>query len=104
MTPNVAKSLLVSKVLVADGIMSDDEHFYLDAFMSKLGLSADERRGVVELEGMDEAEGLLAQLSVEERLDIIEMLVDAAASDGHLSPHELATIQRVEKLLGVDAK
>jgi uncharacterized tellurite resistance protein B-like protein len=104
MTPNVAKSLLVSKVLVADGMMSEAEHFYLDAFMTKLGLTAEERRGVVELEGMDDAEQLVAGMSVEDRLDLLEMLVDAAASDGHLSPHELATIQRVEKALGVDAK
>ena len=33
MTANVAKCLLVSKVLVADGIMSDDEHWFLTMLM-----------------------------------------------------------------------
>lgn len=104
MTPNVAKCLLVSKVLVADGMMAEGERAYLESIMTKLGLDAEERRSVIELEDLDAAEGILAGLSVEERLDILELLVDAAASDGRLSPHELATIQRVEKALGVDAK
>jgi len=104
MTPNVAKCLLVSKVLVADGMMADAEHAYLESIMQRLGLDGAERKAVIELEDMDAAEGIIAALSVEERLDIIELLVDAAASDGHLSPHELSTIQRVEKALGVDAK
>ena len=104
MTSNVAKCLLISKVLVADGMMAESERAYLEAIMTRLGLDADERHAVIELEGWDAAEGIVAGLSVEERLDIIELLVDAAASDGHLSPHELATIQRVEQALGVDAK
>ena len=104
MTTNVAKCLLISKVLVADGMMDEAERAYLDAIMTRLGLDADERRAVIELEGWDAAEGIVAELSVEERVDLIELLVDAAASDGHLSPHELATIQSVEKALGVDAK
>jgi uncharacterized tellurite resistance protein B-like protein len=104
MTPNVAKCLLVSKVLVADGMMDDAERAYLESIMTRLGLSADERHGVIELEDLESAEGVVAALSIEDRLDIIELMVDAAASDGHLSPHELSTIQRVEKALGVDAK
>ena len=104
MTPNVAKCLLVSKVLVADGMMAESERTYLYSIMTRMGLTPEERHSVVELEDLDAAEGIVAGLSVEERLDIIELLVDAAASDGHLSPHELATIQRVEKALGVDAK
>ncbi len=104
MTPNVAKCLLVSKVLVADGMMDEAERAYLESIMTRLGLSADERHSVIELEDLDAAEGVVAALSIEDRLDILELMVDAAASDGHLSPHELSTIQRVEKALGVDAK
>ena len=104
MTENVAKCLLVSKVLVADGMMADAERSYLDAIMKRMGLDDEEKRAVVELEGMDDAAAIIAELSVEDRLDIIELLVDAAAADGHLSPHELAAIQAVEKELGVDAK
>jgi uncharacterized tellurite resistance protein B-like protein len=101
MTPNVARCLLISKVLVADGIMHDEEHAFLDKLMTKLGLDAEERRAVIELENWDEAEPIVNALSLEDKLEIVELMVDAASADGHLSPTELATIKRVEQALGV---
>lgn len=101
MNTNVAKCLLVSKVLVADGMMSDDEREFLDGMMTKLGLTDDERRRVIDLEGWDEAEPIVNKLSDDEKHTIVELLVDAASADGRLSPHELATVQRVSKALGL---
>jgi uncharacterized tellurite resistance protein B-like protein len=103
MNEKVAKCLLVSKVLVADGMMTDDERRFLDGMMAGLGLDADERRRVVELEGWDEAEPFVRALSIDQRRDLIAQLVDAASADGRLSAHELAAIQRVAVELGVDA-
>lgn len=101
MTTNMAKCLLVSKVLVADGMVGDDERAFLAALMQKLGLDAEEQRSVIELEGWDEAEGLVNELPLEQKLELVELLVDAAAADGHLSPTELAAIKRVEAALGI---
>jgi uncharacterized tellurite resistance protein B-like protein len=101
MNDKVARSLLVSKVLVADGMMTDDERGFLDGMMTRLGLDAEERRQVVELEGWDDAEPLVRALSVDQRLALISELVDAAAADGKLSALELAAIQRVAAELGV---
>ena len=101
MTPNVAKCLLVSKVIVADGMVTDDERAFLAAMMTKLGLTADERKSVIELEGWDDAEPVLAALSLDDKLALIEVLVDAASSDGHLSPTEMAAIKKVEAALGL---
>jgi uncharacterized tellurite resistance protein B-like protein len=101
MNANVAKCLLVSKVLVADGMMTDEEREFLDGAMKTLGLTDDERRRVIELEGWDEAEPIVKGLSADERRDIVEMLVDAASADGHLSGHELATVKRVTAALGL---
>jgi uncharacterized tellurite resistance protein B-like protein len=101
MTPNVAKCLLISKVLVADGMMHESEHAFLDSLMTKLGLSADERHSVIELENWDEAEPIVNAMSLDDKLAIVELMVDAASADGHLSPAELATIKRVEQALGV---
>ena len=101
MNANVAKCLVVSKVLVADGIMTDDERAFLGEMMSRLGLSDEERRRVVELEGLDEAEPIVRALGDEERREIVELLVDAASADGRLSPHELSTVQRVTAALGL---
>jgi uncharacterized tellurite resistance protein B-like protein len=101
MNTNVAKCLLVSKVLVADGMMSDDERAFLTDMMTKLGLTDDERRRVVDLEDWDKAEPIVNALSEDERREIVDMLVDAASADGRLSPHELATVKRVTAALGL---
>ena len=101
MNEKVAKCLLVSKVLVADGIMTDDERSFLDAMMTAEGLDADERRSVIDLEGWDQAELLLRALPIEQRRLLVEQLVDAAAADGRLSAHELATIRELATQLEV---
>ena len=101
MTSNVAKCLLISKVLVADGMMSDDERAFLAELMTKLGLDADEKNSVIELEGWDEAEAIVNELPLEAKLELVELLVDAASADGHLSPTEMTTIKSVEQALGI---
>jgi uncharacterized tellurite resistance protein B-like protein len=101
MTSNVAKCLLISKVLVADGMMGEDERVFLTDLMTQLGLSPEEKASVIELEGWDEAEGIVNALPLDDKLALIELLVDAASADGHLSPTEMATIKRVELALGV---
>jgi uncharacterized tellurite resistance protein B-like protein len=102
MNAKVAKCLLVSKVLVADGMMTDDERGFLETMMTALALD-DERRRVIDLEGWDEAEPLVRALSLDERQQLVEQLVDAASADGRLSANELATIKRVAAALGVAA-
>ena len=101
MNANMAKCLVVSKVLVADGIMTDEERGFLAAMMDKLELTPDEQRRVIELEGLDEADRVVGALSVDERRAIVELLVDAASADGRLSPHELAVVKRVTAALGL---
>ncbi|HEY0478124.1 MAG TPA: TerB family tellurite resistance protein [Kofleriaceae bacterium] len=101
MNEKVAKCLLVAKVLVADGIMTDDERHFLDAVMAAEGLDAAERHRVTELDGWDEAERLVRGLPIEQRRALIEQLVDAASADGRLSAHELATIRALSAELGV---
>ena len=101
MSPNLAKCLVVAKVLVADGMMTDDERTFLDAMVRRLGLSEAERQQVVELEGFEDAERLIHELPQAERQQIVEELVNAASADGRLSPHELAAIKRVTAALGL---
>jgi len=101
MNEKVAKCLLIAKVLVADGIMTDDERGFLDAMMAAEGLDADERRQVTELDGWDDAERLISALPLEQRRALIEQLVDAASADGRLSTHELTTIRELSARLGV---
>jgi uncharacterized tellurite resistance protein B-like protein len=102
MNLKVAKCLLVSKVLVADGIMTENERVFLDKMMRGLGLDENERRGVLDLEGWDEAEPVVAKLSADEKREFVSMLVDASSADGRLSPLELATVKRITAALGVE--
>lgn len=101
MNEKVAKCLLVSRVLVADGMMTEDEHAFLEALMTAEGLDADERRRVVELDGWDEAERLFGALPVERRRALVEQLVDAASADGRLATQELAVIRQLAAALDV---
>jgi len=98
---NVAKCLVVSKVLVADGMMTDEERVFLVDMMTTLALTDVEQRSVYDLEGIDLATSLVKQLPAEERQDIVELLIDAAAADGKLSPLELDVVKRVTKALGL---
>jgi uncharacterized tellurite resistance protein B-like protein len=102
MNLNVAKCLLVSKVLVADGVMTENERIFLDKFMKRLGLDEKERQGVIDLEGWDEAEGVVAKLSSDEKRELLSTLVDASSADGRLSPLELATVKRITAALGIE--
>jgi uncharacterized tellurite resistance protein B-like protein len=99
MNPNVAKSLLVAKVLVADGMMQDEERQFLDTVMNSLGLTADERKAVTELDGLDDAHKFVMNLPKEERQQIVELLVDAASVDGKLSQYEMGVVKRLTKAL-----
>lgn len=101
MTPGVAKCLVLSKVLMADGMVTDDERAYLTAMMEKLGLTEAECAQVTKLEGLNDAEGVVRALPVEERKEMVEMLVDGASADGHLSPLELKVVNRISKALGI---
>ena len=102
MEPRIAKSLLLSKVLAADGMMTENEHAFLAQAMTKLGVREDERRSILDLEGWDEAEAALVGLPEDDRRAIVSQLVDAASSDGRLSPLEMAMVKKISKALGLE--
>lgn len=101
MDPKIAKCLLVSKVLVADGIMTENERVFLDRVMNGLGLDEKQRRSVLDLEGWDQAEPVVAKLSDAEKQELVTMLVDASSADGRLSPLEAQTVKRITSALGL---
>jgi tellurite resistance protein len=88
-------------VLVADGIMTDDEQAFLQATIARLGLSDAERAQVTALEGIEEAKATLRALPTGERELMMDLLVDAASSDGRLGPHELAAVRGLADDLGL---
>ena len=101
MNPRVAVCLLVSKILVADGVMTENEREFLRAAMRRLGLTDAEQRGVIDLEGWDAAEAVARELPAGERIEIVSTLLDAASVDGRLSPLEMQEVKRIAGALGV---
>lgn len=99
----VARCLLFAKVLAADGIMTENERAFLDRAMTKMGLSPEERRRVIDLEGWDDAEAALGALPKDEKEALMSDLVDAASADGRLSPLEAQMVKRIGAALGVQA-
>jgi uncharacterized tellurite resistance protein B-like protein len=98
---NEAKCLVVSKVLVADGMMADGEREFLTNLMQTLGLTDEERHRVVELEGLDAADAVVRALPEDERRDLVATLIDASSADGKLSAHELEVVKRLTAALGL---
>jgi uncharacterized tellurite resistance protein B-like protein len=98
----VAQCLLVSKVLVADGRMTDDERAFLDEVMRGFGLSDDERRRVIDLEGWDEAEPIAKALTLDQKRELVSTMIDAASADGKLGPLEMQTVKEIARALGVE--
>jgi uncharacterized tellurite resistance protein B-like protein len=101
MDPRIAKCLLVSKILAADGIMTDAERGFLGASMARLGLTEEERESVFNLEGWDDAEQALAGLTEDEKRELVSTLTDAAAIDGKLSALEMQAMKRITAALKI---
>jgi uncharacterized tellurite resistance protein B-like protein len=102
MDPRVAKCLLLSKVLAADGIMTENERAFLDSAMNRLGIDSAQRRKILDLEGWDDAESALTSLSMDDKREIVSQLVDAASADGRLSPLEMAMVKKISAALGIE--
>jgi tellurite resistance protein len=101
MDERVARCMLIAKVLASDGIMTAEEREFLETAMEALGLDPVERDRVRNFDGWDEAEPIVAALSVEEKRALMDGLVSAVLADGRVSPHEMETIERLSRALGL---
>ncbi len=102
MDEKLAKCLLYTKVLTADGMITENERAFLDQAMNRFELTPDQRRRVLDLDGWDEAEAALRSLDRSEKERIVSELLDAASADGRLSPLEVAAVRAISKDLGID--
>lgn len=101
MTPALAQCLLIAKVIVADGMITNDERVFLNAALARYGLTKEERAQLVELEGVEEAERVVAALGEEDKRDFLDALMTAASADGKLSALEMASIKKISAALGM---
>lgn len=102
MEERLARCLLISKVLAADGIMTDAEREFLESAMEKLGLTDEERAQCRDFEGWDEAEPIVRAMSLDAKRELMDGLVLAVLADGKVSPHEMKTIEKLSAALGLE--
>lgn len=102
MNERTATSLLVARVLAADGFVTEDERAILVSMMDRLGLDEAERRIVADMDRMADAEAFARTLPPAARQALIDQLVEAALADGKLSPLETKVVAEISKAIGVD--
>ncbi len=101
MSIGFAKCVLLTKVLTADGIMTENERVLLDKTMAREGLTDAERKSVINLEGWTQAEAALATLPEAKRRELLGQLVEGASADGRLSPLEAKMLKEITAALGL---
>lgn len=99
MDVRVAKCVLLTKVLAADGMITENERMLLDKAMARAGLDDKEKIVVLDPEHWHDAEAAVAKLAEDERRDLIGELVEAATADGRLSPLENAMLKQITAAL-----
>lgn len=93
---------LLAAVFAADGTMGEVERALLERALERFGLSDEERDQVRHFEGAAQAAAVLREAPEEERRQLIDELVEAAISDGRLTPGETATVRRIAAELGLE--
>lgn len=101
MDDRVARCLLVAKVLVADGMMTESEKEFLRQAMQRMGLDEGQREQVIALEGWDEAEPVVAALGADDKRALLDELTQAALVDGKIGANETETVARIAAALGL---
>lgn len=91
----------MTKVLVADGIITENERAVLDRAMDREKLTDDERINVLDPDKWGGSEGVIAKLPEAERRAILDELVEAASVDGRLSPLEAGTLKEITAAIGL---
>ena len=101
MDARVARCCLIARVLVADGMMGEPERAFLAMAMETARLTEAERRVVTDLDGWTEAEQVIARMSEADKRTLVDELIEAALTDGKLSPHETKAVGAISAALGI---
>ncbi|MCO4761502.1 MAG: TerB family tellurite resistance protein [Myxococcales bacterium] len=95
---------IVAQVLVIDYAITLEEDVFFDRLVARLALTDEQRQAVVKSVNIgDKIELAVAKLSDEARQDLMKVLAEAAASDGHVAARELDVIERVGAVLRIQA-
>lgn len=101
MDVRVAKCVLLTKVLAADGIITENERSVLDRVIAREALGERERAAIQNPDEWSGAEATIAGLPEDERRAVLGELVEAASADGRLSPLEAAMLKQITAALAL---
>jgi uncharacterized tellurite resistance protein B-like protein len=92
---------VVGQLIVADAQVTDAEHDFLEALMTRFGLSEADKQDVVDrISTAHTVEHDLAGLAEHAKDELLAELVAAATVDGVLAGSEATMIQSVREALG----
>lgn len=101
MDVRIAKCVLLTKVLAADGIITENERAVLDRTMAREKIVEAEHDIILNPDEWGPAEGVIAKLPEADRRAILDELVEAASADGRLSPLEANVLKEITAALGL---
>lgn len=91
---------ILAQMLIADGVLGDDERAHLDAVMDSLEMPDAERREALAGVSIDSpVEDRVAALGAEAKTSLLAEVEKALHVDGELTKSEAYFLERVKKLL-----
>jgi len=91
---------LVAQVLIADAILSDDEHDYLESLIVKHGLTPEERKEALRGISMDSPlEERIKSLSPAGREALVNELMTTMLADGKATRNERVVVEEIRTLV-----
>ena len=91
---------ILAQMLIADGILADEERNHLDRVASSLGMPEDEKQDALKGVSIDSpVEQRVAALSDEAKTNLLTEVKKALHVDGDMSNSEKYFLERVQKLV-----
>lgn len=92
---------ILAQMLIADGVLADEERAHLDQVMDGLGMPPEERQDALKSVSIDSpVEERVAALSDGVRKNILQEVEKALRLDGELTKSEAYFLERVKNLVG----
>jgi len=103
MTPDERRKVaqLVAGIVVTDDVLDPAEERFVDKMLDNFGIPDDERAVIFPILDGDEAAESLQRMSAPVQAEVVELLIQAAAADGHIVPEERDYLTAVATVAGV---
>ncbi len=92
---------ILAQMLIADGVLADEERAHLDRVMDSLGMPPEERHAALAEVSIDSpVEERVSALSDSAKKSLLSEVEKALHVDGEMSRSEQYFLERVKKLIG----